>query len=252
VNKRRNPRLEILHDDDSFCAVSKPAGYSTVSERWDHDRICLIDLLWTHWKQTDSAAPRPHVVHRLDKETTGVILFARNAAAQSKLRIQFMEREVKKSYGALVKDLPDPSRGTSVFHVAENPARPGSMRFQSNGKECITEYQVMEAFRDHCWVEARPKTGRTHQVRMAMARLGTPCICDPLYGDGQPLFLSSFKRGYRSGRGAEERPLLGRLGLHALSITVRHPATDDPMTISSLPPKDLAAALRQLRRWSRA
>lgn len=248
----RSPKirpLEILHDDHQFVAVNKPAGFSTVSERWDHQIPCLIDLLWDLWKQSDSDAPKPHVVHRLDKQTSGVILFARNGSAQSHLRKQFMDRRVQKRYGALVTDLPSPASGTSIFHVDENPSRPGSMKFQSTGKECITDYRVLEAFRDHCWVEASPSTGRTHQIRMVMAKLKTPCICDPLYGDGESLFLSSFKKSYRSGRSDEERPLLGRLGLHALSISVLHPVTNLPMTIEAGLPKDLKATLRQLRRW---
>lgn len=251
MNSPRIKPLEILYDSPEFCAVSKPAGFSTVSERWDHQRVCLIDLLWDEWKRTQPDAPKPHVVHRLDKETSGVILFARNGAAQSHLRKQFMEREVQKVYGALVTDLPSPVDGELVFHVEENGARPGSMRFCSRGKECITRYRVEEAFQHHTWVEVQPRTGRTHQVRMAMSQLGTPCIKDPLYGDGNGLFLSSFKRNYRKGRDAQERPLLGRLGLHALSISLRNPATDELMTIRSEPPKDLAASLRQLRRWSR-
>jgi 23S rRNA pseudouridine955/2504/2580 synthase/23S rRNA pseudouridine1911/1915/1917 synthase len=250
----RPPRtrpLEILHDDDSFVAVNKPAGFSTVSERWDHQAPCLIDMLWDLWKQKDPEALKPHVVHRLDKQTSGVILFARNGSAQSHLRQQFMNREVQKRYGALVCDLPSPARGTSIFHVDENPARPGSMRFQSDGKECVTDYRVLEAFRDHSWVEASPSTGRTHQIRMVMAKLKTPCVCDPLYGDGESLFLSSFKKGYRSGKSTVERPLLDRLGLHALSISVLHPETGQPITIEAGFPKDLRATLRQLRRWSR-
>jgi len=249
LNSTRHPSLEILHEDSDFCAVTKPSGFSTVSERWDSSALCLIDLLWNHWKESDPDAPRPHVVHRLDKETTGVILFARNGTAQTHLRNQFMERTVKKTYGALVEGLPDPPRGESVIHVEKNPSRPGSMRFHSSGKECRSQYQLLEAFRDHSWVEIQPLTGRTHQVRLTMLDLGTPCCCDNLYGTGTPLLLSSFKRDYRAGRDGVERPLLNRLGLHALSIQFRHPATEIEMKLESGLPKDLAASLRQLRRW---
>lgn len=249
MNPVRIPSLEILHDDSDFCAVTKPAGISTVSERWDKSALCLIDLLWNHWKKTEPDSPRPHVVHRLDKETTGVILFAKNGTAQTHLRNQFMAREVKKSYGALVEGLPDPPRGESIFHVEENPSRPGSMRFHSSGKECRSRYQLLEAFKDHSWVEIQPHTGRTHQVRLTMLKLGAPVCCDTLYGSGNPLLLSSFKRNYRPGRDGLEHPLLSRLGLHAQSIQFRHPSRDTEMTVESILPKDLAASLRQLRRW---
>lgn len=240
---------EVLFDDPDLCAIAKPAGVSTVSERWDANASCLVDLLWDHWKKSDPDAPKPHIVHRLDKDTTGVILFAKNQKSQAHLRKQFMAREVKKSYGALVTGLPTPPRGELVFHVEENPSRPGSMRFTNSGKECRSKFQLEEAFRDHSWMKIYPQTGRTHQVRLTMVKLGTPICCDSLYGSPEPLNLSAFKRNYRPGRDGIERPLLGRLGLHAESIQFLHPSTNDQITIESDPPKDLAATLRQLRRW---
>ncbi|MEC9476180.1 MAG: RluA family pseudouridine synthase [Planctomycetota bacterium] len=240
---------DVIHDDPDYCAIAKPAGISTVSERWDPSAACLIDLVWDLWKKSDPDSPRPHVVHRLDKETTGVILFAKNSAAQTHLRNQFMARDVQKCYGALVVGLPDPPRGECTFHVEENPSRPGSMRFDASGKECSSRFQLVEAFRDHSWMMVYPRTGRTHQVRLTMVKLGTPICCDSLYGSSDPLLLSSFKRNYRPGRDGVERPLLKRLGLHALSIQFRHPATDEEMTLEAELPRDLAASLRQLRRW---
>jgi 23S rRNA pseudouridine1911/1915/1917 synthase len=243
--------ITLLHSDDDFVAVNKPAGVSTVSERWDPEKKCLIDLVWDLWKSDDPEAPRPHVVHRLDKETTGVILFARHGEAQAELRKQFMERTTQKTYHTLVEGLPEPTQGEITFHVEEHPGKPGSMRICRQGKECQSAFELLRAYDHHSWVEVRPRTGRTHQVRLTMAQLGSPCCSDPVYGSGSPLLLSSYKRTYRPGRGEAERPLLSRLGLHAHKLQVRHPRTGESTQIEAPLPKDLRASLRQLDRWSR-
>ena len=247
----RLPRIETLFSDDDFVAVSKPAGFSTVSERWDKDKKCLIDLLWDEWKKKDPEAPKPHVVHRLDKETTGVILFARNGQAQSSLRKQFMDRTTSKVYLALVEGFPEPAEAELTFHVEENPSRPGSMRIRKQGKECQSSYSLLESYDHHSWVEVRPLTGRTHQVRLTMSQAGSPCSCDPIYGSGNPVLLSDYKRSYSPGRGKQERPLLSRLGLHAFQLTISHPTTGESMTIEAPLPKDLRTSLRQIKRWSK-
>ena len=243
--------ITLLHSDDDFVAVNKPAGVSTVSERWDPEKKCLIDLVWDLWKSDNPEAPRPHVVHRLDKETTGVILFARHGEAQADLRKQFMERTTQKTYQTLVEGLPEPTQGEITFHVEEHPGKPGSMRICRQGKECQSAFELLRAYDHHSWVEVRPRTGRTHQVRLTMAQLGSPCCSDPVYGSGSPLLLSSYKRTYRPGRGEAERPLLSRLGLHAYKLQVRHPRTGESTEIEAPLPKDLRASLRQLDRWSR-
>lgn len=251
MSPRKAAEVTLIHEDEDFVAVNKPAGVSTVSERWDPDKKCLIDLVWDLWKSADSEAPRPHVVHRLDKDTTGVILFARHGEAQTELRKQFMERTTQKTYHTLVEGLPEPARGNLTFHVEENPGKPGTMRICRQGKECESAFDLLRAYDHHSWVEVRPRTGRTHQVRLTMAQLGSPCCSDPVYGSGDPLLLSRYKRSYKPGRGETERPLLSRLGLHASKIIIRHPRSGESTEIEAPLPKDLRASLRQLDRWSR-
>ena len=251
MKPRKLAEIPILYSDDDFVAVNKPAGISTVSERWEPEKKCLIDLVWDLWKKTDPDSLRPHVVHRLDKDTTGVILFARHGEAQSELRKQFMNRTTKKVYHTLVEGLPDPTQGEISFHVEENPGKPGTMRVRKQGKECHSAFELLKAFDQHSWVEVRPKTGRTHQVRITMAQLGSPCCCDQVYGSGDPLLLSGYKRSYKPGRGEAERPLLSRLGLHASKLTIQHPISGNSTEVEAPLPKDLRASLRQLDRWSR-
>jgi len=250
MKPRAAPRLGILHDDPDLTAIDKPPGLTSISERWDPEAPTAIDLLWRLWRGTAADALRPHVVHRLDKDTSGVLLFARHAAAQGALRRQFRERTVEKHYFALTVGIPSPPEGCSEISIEKDPGRPGRMRLaRRGGKACRTEYRTLAVHGGFAWVELHPLTGRTHQLRISLRELGAPCVADLLYGDGEPLFLSQVKRDYRRTRGEAERPLLGRLGLHAASLAFAHPTSGERIRIESELPKDLRASLKQLERW---
>jgi 23S rRNA pseudouridine1911/1915/1917 synthase len=252
MKPRASPRLGLLHDDADLTAIDKPPGLTSISERWDREAPTAIDLLWRIWQGSEPDAPRPHVVHRLDKDTSGVLLFARHAAAQGDLRRQFRERTVEKRYFALTSGTPSPPEGCCEISVEKDPGRPGRMRLaRRGGKACRTEYRTLAVHGTHSWVELHPLTGRTHQIRITLRELGAPCVSDLLYGDGEPLWLSKVKPGYRATRGEPERPLLGRLGLHAASLALSHPGSGEPLRIESPLPKDLRATLTQLERWAR-
>ena len=256
---RRPPKLEILFDDASVTAIAKPSGITSVSERWDPNAPTAIDLLWELWQKNPAKfgfaagdeIPRPHVIHRLDKDTSGLILFGKNRDAPVSLREQFRVRTVEKMYFALTTGIPVPAEGSIEIEIEEDPSRPGRVRTVSRGgKECFTEYKTLETFGWFAWVELHPKTGRTHQLRISLREVSAPIVADRDYGDGEPLLLSKVKKHYRPGRGEEERPLLGRLGLHAAKLTFRSPTTDESVTVEAPLPKDLRATLRQLERWS--
>ncbi|HIA26611.1 MAG TPA: RluA family pseudouridine synthase [Planctomycetes bacterium] len=215
---RKPAGITVLHQDSDLCAISKPSGISTVSERWDRAAPTVIDMLWDLWRIEDASAPRPHVVHRLDKGTSGVLLFARHSDSQAHLRRQFHSREVGKEYLALTRGVPTSREGEIIIEVAKDPRHPGRMKVVHKGKACATSYRVEEVFGEIAVVRLRPRTGRTHQIRISLREAGTPCIADPFYGDGKPLLLSSFKGNYHPGRGNEERPLLDRLALHATRL----------------------------------
>lgn len=252
---RRPERTEVLLDAATFVAVAKPSGLATVPDRFRTSEPTVVDAAERLLRAKDAAAPRPLVVHRLDRDTSGVLVLAKDPESAKDLMGQFEAREVEKSYLALCVGAPQPPSGSVEFRVEEDPRRKGAMRLAGKGgRDCSSEYETLEAFRGISLVRVRPRTGRTHQVRLTLLHLGTPCAIDPLYGSSEPLKLSTWKRDYRLGRDRVERPLVDRLTLHAESLGFRRPgaAPDDPsarVRVEAPLPRDLETTLRQLRRW---
>jgi 23S rRNA-/tRNA-specific pseudouridylate synthase len=190
-----------------------------------------------------------------------VLLLARTPAAQSRLSAQFSDRTVEKTYWVIVRGVPEPGQGDIDAAVEPDPERPGAMRTSTrrSAKAAHSHYRVIEEFRGVSLLEVRPTTGRTHQIRVHLASVGHAAAVDPLYGqrgdDGRPavgLNLSDFKPGYRLGRGQHERPLIGRLTLHALRLKFARPSDAATMELEAPPPRDFAATLEALRKWAPA
>jgi RluA family pseudouridine synthase len=231
----------VLWEDEVVLAINKPAGLPTLPDGYDPDLPYLKSVLEPDYG-------RLWIVHRLDRDTSGILVLARTAEAHRLLNDQFEKRQVRKVYHALVKgeqnwserqvDLPlrtdaDRNHRTLVDHRRGKPAR--------------THFKLLERLRRYSLVEAAPKTGRTHQIRVHLASSGNPIVCDPLYGDGQGIFLSEVKPAYRQGKG-EERPLLNRLGLHALSLNFHHPETGEEVILEAPYSKDFGAVVNQLKK----
>lgn len=246
---RRPEPVEVLLDDPLFTVVAKPSGVPSVPERFAKDRRTVADHLATIWRQKDPAAPTPLICHRLDRDTSGCLVLARDHATANRIMEAFRERRVAKTYLAIVLGAPQPPSGDVEFMVAPDRFRPGAMSIVAKkGKECSSSYETLEHFRGLSLVRVAPRTGRTHEVRLALKHLGTPCAFDLLYGGHEPILLSSFKRGYRTGRGRAEQPLVDRLTLHAATLEFPHPATGAAVRAEAPLPRDLDTTLRQLRR----
>ncbi len=215
--------LSILFIDEHLLAVNKPAGLPTLPDGYDKSAPCLLNLLKQQYD-------RVWVVHRLDKETSGVIVFARSAGVHRTLNLAFDSREVHKVSHAITIGVPPWKEDT-----IDLPLRPdGDRRHRTvidraRGKPAITHLRVIERFTQHALIEARPETGRTHQIRAHLAALDLPLAGDVLYG----------------GKGAVA--LIARVALHAYVIELEHPITHEPLHITAPYPLDLAQALRQLR-----
>jgi 23S rRNA pseudouridine1911/1915/1917 synthase len=228
----------VLFQDESLIVVNKPAGMLTIPDR---EGVAGVRNL------LQQAFGTIFTVHRLDKDTSGVLVFARNEAMHRHLSIQFEARETKKIYNGLVLGLPFQKSGLIDEPIAEHPVKKGMMTVYRKGKESQTEYEVLEQYRLFSWMRFRILTGRTHQIRVHMKHLGHPIVCDELYGDGKPVLLSQFKSKYNAPRDAEERPILSRLALHAATLEFTD-MNGERRSFEAPLPKDLKALLQQLRK----
>jgi RluA family pseudouridine synthase len=236
--------LSVLYSDDDIVAVDKPVGLLAVPDRYDVDAPVATNLLQVDWGKL-------LVVHRIDKDTSGVLIYARNAEAHRELNGAFGTGAVKKVYKALVRGLPAWEETECELPLrVDGDRQHRTVIDAANGKESRTVFAVLEAYKGligiggSALLEAKPETGRTHQIRVHLASLGFPCLCDPLYGDGQPLLLSRVKKGWR-GDPFKERPLLSRTALHAFSADFAHPRTGAPLHIEAQLPKDMRATITQ-------
>ena len=228
----------ILLETEDFIAINKPSGLLTIPDRFGKD-ISLKVILKDRYGDI-------FTVHRLDRDTSGLVVFAKTEAAHKHLSQQFEARETRKIYNGLVLGKPHQANGVINEPIAEHPVKKGVMTVYRKGKESITEYEVLESFRLFSWMQFRILTGRTHQIRVHMKHLGHPIVCDELYGDGKPVFISQLKHHYKLSKvELEERPLLARLALHASQLTFTGLGGEE-ISLEAPLPKDLRAVLNQL------
>jgi 23S rRNA pseudouridine955/2504/2580 synthase/23S rRNA pseudouridine1911/1915/1917 synthase len=250
-------KLEILFDDADLVAVIKPAGLATIPGRAETDSVLERLGRQLRLPSAGTADPRIRVVHRLDKETSGVLLFAKNSAAQRFVSRQFMDNTIAKEYLALVAGRPTESSGRIEADLA--PYSGNSQRMavvKHGGRPAITQWKIEARYRDSTLLRVFPKTGKTHQIRVHLKHIGHPLMIDPLYNSPRPgaepgIFLSRFKRDYKPNRGQQERPLIDRLTLHAEKLRLTHP-NGTVLELVAPPPKDLRATINMLGRHSPA
>lgn len=236
--------LEILYQDDDLVVVNKPPKLLSIPGRQYEEEESVYSLLSRQFEDL-------FIVHRLDKQTSGVLVFARNAAAHKHLSAQFEKRATHKVYHVLVEGS-FPSDEGVIEQPIMNTGSGSKMRIAKNGKYALTEFRVLERFHSYTLLEAVIKTGRTHQIRVHFQGIGHPLAVDFKYGNRSELFLSQIKhRKYKLGKNQEERPLLSRVSLHSYALTLKHPVTGKNLTFEAPYPKDFRAILRQLEKWGK-
>jgi 23S rRNA pseudouridine1911/1915/1917 synthase len=228
-----NIPLDIIYEDDALLVVNKPAGM-VVHPAYGHASGTLVNAVLAHCPQVaDVGGPdRAGVVHRLDKDTSGLILIAKDGVTRAALQRQFKRRQVAKTYLALVEGQMQPREGVVEAPVGRDKRQRKKMAVVRSGREARTLYRAIEYFADHTLLEVRPHTGRTHQVRVHLAWLGYPIVGDAVYGRHR------------------QRLLRSRHFLHAARIRFSHPATSEEVEFEAKLPPELAAVLDQLRRGS--
>jgi len=240
--------FDVLYEDAHVLAINKPAGVGVIPAPGTLDATLINGLLWHVQHESPSPCRRVFVIHRLDRDTTGVLLVGKDLPAARHLSAAFEERRVAKRYLALVRGEVGEEEGEMDMPIAA--ASRGKMRLRRReGRPAKSHYRVLERFRGFTLVEVRPLTGRQHQVRLHLAGIGHPLAVDPLYGGAAALFLSEIKPGYRRKEDRPEPPLMPRLTLHAsrLELTL---ADNTPLAVEAPLPADFERLLRALRKYA--
>jgi 23S rRNA pseudouridine1911/1915/1917 synthase len=225
--------LRVLYEDEHLIAVDKPTGMTChPAGRIRHGT--LINKLHAHMAGTPGQVPR--LGHRLDQDTSGVVLCVKHREADVALGAQFTQREVQKTYLGLADGVIEADEGIINAPLGAMPDAETKLHqaVRADGLSAQSSWEVLDRFARHTWVALEPHTGRTHQLRVHMAHIGHPLVADHLYGDVRPLRM-------------HEAFVLTRLALHAHRLELRHPITRDPLVIESPVPADLQGALDALR-----
>jgi 23S rRNA pseudouridine1911/1915/1917 synthase len=239
----------IIFENEDVIALNKPSGLLSIPDR-EGKEISLKNLLLEKYASPDGNGGRGSIftVHRLDKDTSGLIVFAKNEVAHKHLSLQFENRQTQKIYVGLVIGSPSPAAGSIDAPIAEHPVKRGLMVINRKGKESLTDYETIDTFNGYSWVKFRIHTGRTHQIRIHMKNIGNPIVADDLYGDGKPLLLSSLKSKFKLSKlEEEERPIMPRLALHAWQLKISD-KKGHSLELEAPLPKDMRATLQQLEK----
>jgi len=224
--------LKIVYEDNDLMVIDKPSGL-TMYPAPGHPAHTLINAILAHYPALAEmgGSPRPGIVHRLDKDTSGLIIVAKNVKAQLTLADQFSRHTVLKDYFALVKGHLSPERGIIEAPIGRNPRNRQEMAIVSGGREAKTEYRVLKYYKDYTLLEVKIYTGRTHQIRVHLQAIGFPVAGDTIYG--------------------VKVPFVNRQFLHACKLGFQLPSNGEWVEFSSLMPPDLENALKEIEKSKR-
>lgn len=222
--------LDVLYEDDFLLVVDKPAGL-VVHPAPGHADDTLVNALLHRWGRVVPGfePSRLGIVHRLDKDTSGVLVVAKDPTTLERLGAQFSRRQVEKQYAALVHGRVRYAKGEIREPIRRHPVERKRMAVRAGGRSAVTRYEVVRRFRDVTFVRVYPETGRTHQIRVHLASIGHPIVADATYG-----------------RSRRTRLPIRRQALHAERLRLQHPRLDRAVTVSAPLPADFAAALELL------
>ncbi len=241
--KKNKEKFEVIFDDDDLIIINKPAGLLSIPDRFNGNLPNLKDMLSKEYGKI-------FVCHRLDKQTSGVIVFAKNAKSHKFINEQFSNYENKKIYHTVVTGSFLRDEILIDIPLMSNPNGRGGVIPSARGKEAYTKVKVLERFKNSTLLECELLTGRQHQIRAQLKAIGYPILIDEMYGASKEFFLSSIKKKYNIQKGKEEQPIMARVALHAFSMEMNHPNGEDVIRVEANYPKDFEILVKQLRKFS--
>ncbi|MCK5564626.1 MAG: RluA family pseudouridine synthase [Planctomycetes bacterium] len=237
--------IEVIYEDDEMMAINKQANMIVHPARGNRSGTLVNGLVYyANHLSAGSGEFRPGIVHRLDKNTTGVMAIAKTDHAHWKLSRQFAERTTQKTYIAIVHGVPELTADRINMPLGVHPRHREKYAIRIDGKESQTFYKVLEEFRGYSLVELSPRTGRTHQLRVHMLHINHPIVADDMYG-GKYVYQWQIE----DAEPKVEEPLMGRVALHAWKLNIKHPTTDEPMEFEAPLPPDMQNFLEELRKF---
>ena len=243
-----NIPLDIIYEDDHILIINKPSNMVVHPAR-GHARGTLVNAIKYYCNNLSgmNGHLRPGIVHRLDRDTSGVIIVAKTDYSHGAIAKQFESRKVRKRYIAVVEGLVDFDSDVIRLPIGRHQRFREKMAIRyDTGKPATTRYEVVERFKKHTMVYVFPRTGRTHQIRVHMKYIGHPVVADLFYGNNNSALYSDMREDETS----ESKPLIGRHALHASKIEFDHPVLNTPMEFEAKLPSDMNNLINGLRNSS--
>jgi 23S rRNA pseudouridine1911/1915/1917 synthase len=250
--------IEVVYEDEAITVVNKPPGMVTHPAKGNW-KGTLVNALQFHYDTLSTVAGenRPGIVHRLDRDTTGLLVVVKDDLAHRRLAMQFEQREIEKEYLALVHGVPERDSNYIERTIGFHPLSREKMAIRTpedGGKPAVTFYEVLERFRGYSLVRCKPETGRTHQIRVHLTHIGHPIVADKAYSGRDRLTLGDLltpeaARHLPSGSLDPASVLIDRQALHAHALRFLHPLTDKEVQLTAPLPADMARTLKALRSY---
>jgi len=240
---KKNNSVHIIYQNEDIAAFYKPYGLLTSPDRWNRQLPNLMDIVHKEFSSQWFNA------HRLDADTSGIILCAKNKDSLMKICRQFEEKTIEKEYVAIVNGCPPQNNGRIDLKIIKHEHTGKVSVSSKEGSESSTVYSVVTIWENYSLVIAKPLTGRLHQIRAHFSAAGFPVVCDSIYGKVQRIYLSSLKRNYKRTT-KKESPLIERLALHAYSLSFINPSDGQIIKITAPLPSDMQLTIKYLNKFA--